>query len=113
MTIRTDKSTHILHDPEHSDSCLATKVKFLPHIQQRDFLWRSYDQGTIHIGARRPISFRSLTKERRDTEMFITGARRCINHQEIQLIPINVLNELLYHAVFLGSPPNDRCIGSR
>jgi len=33
MTIGTDKSTHILHDPEYSNSCFSTKVKFLPHIQ--------------------------------------------------------------------------------
>ena len=75
MTIRTNESTHILHDPEYSDPCFAAKVKFFPHVQYGYLLWCSDNQSPVHAGIRCPRCIPSLSKKSEYTEMFITCPR--------------------------------------
>src|SRR5579859_2944762 len=110
FAIRTDESRHVLHNAKDMYPSLSTKIKFLANIQESNFLWRSNDDRTIDSRIRPPRRLTCLSQKGRNTKMFITCPRRRINDQKIQLVPIHIFNKLFYHAIFLGTSPDDRSI---
>src|SRR5690606_34588058 len=93
-----DKAAHVLGQAQDPDARLAAKVNLLADVQQGDFLWCRYHDGAVDT---------ALLEEGVDAEVLVAGAGRGVDEQEVEVAPLDVLEELLDEAVLLGAAPDD------
>uniref|UniRef100_A0A8W7P1Q1 Uncharacterized protein n=1 Tax=Anopheles coluzzii TaxID=1518534 RepID=A0A8W7P1Q1_ANOCL len=92
---------HVLDHAHHRDGKLLAERYLLAHVEQRDLLRRRHQ----HCA---PRTVRPLEEGRRG-QMLVGRAGRRIQHQIVQLSPVDLGQELANHAVLLRPPPDD-CI---
>ena len=94
--VRADEGAHVLDDAEHRDVDLAEHVEALSGIQQGDVLRCRDDH---RAGQRHLLGHGQLG---------IAGARRHIDHQDVELTPFDIAQHLLQGALHHRAAPDHR-----
>ena len=89
---RHPQGCHVLDDSQHAEGLLLAKRKLLAHVDERDGLWRRYDQSAV------------LGRERRregadQAQVLIRCARRRVDQEHVQSTPADAAEELPHHTV--------------
>lgn len=99
VATRADKAGHILDYAEHLDADLATEVKFLADVLERDLLRGRYEDGAVDA---------SLAEILDDREVLVRRPWRRVDDEVVKLVPpIDILKKLLDELILLGTPPDD------
>ena len=81
--VRADEVAHVLDDAEHRHVHLAEHVERLARVEQRDVLGRRHDH---RAGERHTL---------RHGQLRVAGAGRQVDHEIVQLAPLDVAKHLL------------------
>ncbi|PMB71123.1 Actin-depolymerizing factor gmf1 [Beauveria bassiana] len=104
LAVGTHEAAHVLGEAENANARLAAKVNLLADVEQRNLLRRGDDDGAVDA---------ARLEERVDAEVLVAGAGRRIDEHEVQVAPLDVLEELLDQAVLLGPTPDDGLVAAR
>lgn len=99
--VRADEAAHVLDEPEDADAGLAAEVELLADVEQRDLLRRGQHDGPVDA---------ALAQEAVDAQVLVAGAGRGVDEEEVEVAPLDVLQELLQQAVLLRAPPDHRVV---
>ena len=99
--VRADETAHVLHEAQYLDARLLAEVYLLAHVQQRHLLRRGDHDGAVDA---------ALLHEGVHAQVLVRRAGRGVAQEEVELAPVDVLEELLDQAVLLGAAPYDRVV---
>ena len=94
--LRTDEKAHVLNDSENGNVRSAEHIQSLARIDQRQVLRRRYDNG--------PRQWDLL----RHGELHVARARRHVDHQDIQVAPVDFTQHLRQSLDDHWPAPDDR-----
>lgn len=81
----THETAHVLDNAEDGQVHFATKVDFLPDIEESNLLRRCHDDTAVRLAGLEVLCKR---------DVLVRRARRRVNEKIIKLAPVNILEEL-------------------
>ena len=101
----TDESRHVLDNARHFQFCFDAKVDFSVDVLYGRHL------GCGDEYARSPFHcVRVVSQRLNERNVFVRGAGRSVDHQEVKVTPGHLSHELFDHRLFLGPAPDDRLL---